>query len=577
MSVICGLPVAPSDVETTLRYIEDVLVSAGEYGGKAFGQFPRNAIVARMKDPSADVCFSNLDVWFTSEEGFREFLDAMENKCHNPKLFIFSRAPYTFGQILPMYDVVLDRYGSSSWKQYKLSWAGSNIVRVNIIISEEFPVDDFNVNCLTYQCRKDYSTGKKIITRELKAEKGYQKDELIMAINNKRATMLNSYVEKVIKDKDIDRADRLLLVGWTVTFGAIQIDYPVSPDKLPKLLLALERSLDVIRIPVNSQTSTSPSLTVETQESKGLTITPEVITPMPVSRESSDTPLRVGKLLYHIDNILFIAGEYGGKAFGDFVTNAVVPRLQDRWLNVLVYNVDLWFITEKSATQFIDYVRNTTFHPELNYNFTECSGVEKYGCYGTEYNLSTCGTNIAWFNIFIGEEFPVADFDIDCLTYSCRKEYTTGKEVIIRELKGERGYQKDQLIKAILHKEARLFVGYGEKAVKDQAYFTGIMRLITLGWVIYLGESKVTITTTQGKLEDILTAKALKDIEVTPTSSLDSKNAAFSTEPTSDLSLEDTLEDLVRNNSLVKGAIARLITKMICESVNVVASRIQEK
>ena len=261
MSIICGLPAAVTDVETILRFIDDILVSAGEYGGKAFGRFPRNVIVQRMKDRSCYVCFDNVDVWFTSEDGFREFLETMEGKAVNPK------AQYSFTRVLPENNgtIVMERYGSN-WKQYKLSWPGRNIVRINTIVSKEFPVDDFDVNCLTYTCKRDYSTGEKIITKELKAEGGHQKEDLISAINNKEARMLDSYGKKIMNHCAIIRINRFIMKGWTVKCGEILIKQPISANHVSDFLSKLELTSGHIR----RASSTVVPVTVEKHEAKAL-------------------------------------------------------------------------------------------------------------------------------------------------------------------------------------------------------------------------------------------------------------------------------------------------------------------
>ena len=186
---------------------------------------------------------------------------------------------------------------------------------------------------------------------------------------------------------------------------------------------------------------------------------------MSVISGSSATPLAIESNLYHINKVLFMAGEYGGKAFGDFVINVILARLEDPTANISfddgdVANVDLWFTTEKMAAKFIKHVRVKASYPKLNYSFTEVTPdtmVKRHGYSAQQYKLSSYGRNIAWVYIMINEEFPALDLDINCLTYLCRKDYTTGKKIVTKELNGERGFQKDELVNAIRNKEATMF------------------------------------------------------------------------------------------------------------------------
>ena len=223
-----------SAIETILQQIDTVLFRAGKYGGKAFGDFVNNVIVPRLEDPTANILFDNVDVanvdlWFTTEKNATDFLKHMRLKSPNRNVdVVFDEATK---ELFPTRSN--KRYGHSA-KQYSMS----NLVYVNIFISEEFPVEDLDINCLTYTCIKDYSnnpnrlsdserrnsmnsTGKKIVTKELKAEKGFQKEQLVKAIRNKEATLFEDDSKKIGGTKDLDR---LILKGWTIKYREILIN-----------------------------------------------------------------------------------------------------------------------------------------------------------------------------------------------------------------------------------------------------------------------------------------------------------------------------------------------------------------
>ena len=288
-----------------------------------------------------------------------------------------------------------------------------------------------------------------------------------------------------------------------------------------------------------------------------------------------------------IEHVLLIADDYKGKAFGSFLRNVIVPRITSPPADVSLDTVDLWFTTEKKAIKFIKHMK---FNSPSDYTFTEVSPrmiekyvcasevspnvIEKYGHSAKKYNLNMCGNNIAWFYIIVSEDFPANDFDVNCLTYTCRKDYSTGRKIVTKELKGERGCQREELIRAILQKQIRMFKSYAEKIIKDKDYLGKVNRLIDKGWTVTFGEHKMTKPVSQNELPFLLVALE---------SNMKSVNSQ--TSAVCELTIEEqeakahddikvtSLEDIIRNNPLVKDAIARIITKMICESATVIESK----
>lgn len=245
MSFMFGCPVTPYLLETCLDYIQDTLFVVDDCNGRAFGQFIRDVIVPRMEDSTCNVSFKRVGIWFKQEADAKQFISTMQIKYANLGLISsFNEAP-----LLPS-DIMIQRYGvNGQW--YTLYVHGTCVGWFDVIVSEEFPVNDFDVHCLSYSCRKDYSTGKQIITRELKSERGYQKEQLIKAIHNKQATLFEDYAKMAIKNNIyLDRINRFIRKGWTISFGKSQFTEPITEDKLTCQLININQ--------VNSETTLPP-------------------------------------------------------------------------------------------------------------------------------------------------------------------------------------------------------------------------------------------------------------------------------------------------------------------------------
>ena len=225
MSVIHGSPATSFVTETYLEHIDKVLFVAGEYGGKAFGNFIRNTVIPRGENPLCNVSFCVISLWFTTENLSKLFVEHMQTKLRLNSSFREAPAPR---DMIVLYGVSVERFN--------LSVHGTYIASFDIIIGEIFPVNDFNVNCLTYLCRKDYSTGEKKITRQLKAEKG-DRNQLITDIHNKEATLSASYAEKAVASGDhLDRINILIRADWTIKLGELRLMSPINKEQLIHIL-----------------------------------------------------------------------------------------------------------------------------------------------------------------------------------------------------------------------------------------------------------------------------------------------------------------------------------------------------
>ena len=222
-------------------------------------------------------------------------------------------------------------------------------------------------------------------------------------------------------------------------------------------------------------------------------------------------------ILLHIEESLFIACANGGKAFGSFVRDIIVPRMENPLCDVSFNSVSIWFRRKDQVRRFINRMRQTIPKLGLNCTFEEISPdiseaiIQRYALMGTIYNLSVHATSIAWFDIVISDDFPVSDFDVNCLTYSCREDLSTGKKLICKELKSEKEYSKEDLIDAINRKEATMFDSYTLEVINDCNYLDIINRLISKGWVINIRNVRCTEPITKNKISIVLNEDPLED------------------------------------------------------------------
>lgn len=298
---------------------------------------------------------------------------------------------------------------------------------------------------------------------------------------------------------------------------------------------------------------------------------------------SPATPFLVETYLQHIEKALFIAGKYNGKAFGSFVRDTIVLRIKDPLCNVSFNIIGLWFLTGNCANSFVEHIQTKL---GLNYQFKGIASsalhdvmITSYGVSGQRYSLSMHGTHIASFDIIFSETFPVNDFDVNCLTYLCKKEFRNGMSTVItKELQAQGNFEKEQLIEAIINKHASLFIGYANKAIKNLDNIVRINDLITSGWTVTFEDDKFTKPINKYHIINILHKLDLNERQRTISSEpLTEQEPSFDNVKIVTPSLEETLEYLIRSNPLAKEAISKIVVKMICESATAIESQPQAK
>ena len=259
---------AQSNPDLAINMIDECLYTAGSYNGRVFGGYVRDVIVPRLTNPKCKVKFNDVDVWFTKQENADKFIKAMgksfsECNAESPSTYRFVR------------------------KQYLYYRYGTRVVFFDVIVSELLPVDDFDVNQLTYRVVNrdallNYNNGAEFMAFNY-GDKSV--DDLKQAINNKTVTMLPEYKEKftgghniliksTVADKYFNRLKtRYLERGWNIRIPRLDqsdilvpksVDTTWLRDNLVNCL-TIDSSLTVIG-PSSQGTSTNDQSKAEALE-----------------------------------------------------------------------------------------------------------------------------------------------------------------------------------------------------------------------------------------------------------------------------------------------------------------------
>lgn len=191
--------------EMVLSQIFKVLKVAGHYSGEVFGGFVRGVIGPREVDPNCDVTFKDVDLWFEDAVAADKFIDAMGDSFRQVDRFTRNNTeqPYAF-----------DR------RQYHYFQHDTCIAWFDVIVSKDFPVNDFDVNTLSYSYGKDGTVYSCTSYREIDI------DVLKRRILAKEARMLEPLIEWFLKPDSHYQAlaygriaTRYSALGWKIMIG----------------------------------------------------------------------------------------------------------------------------------------------------------------------------------------------------------------------------------------------------------------------------------------------------------------------------------------------------------------------
>jgi len=192
--------------ESIINKIDDLIKIAGKYNGKVFGGYVRNVLVPREFGNPGPYRFKDVDLWFSNERNAALFLKEMGDA-----LQVIEASMVNAG-ISPAYPFAR--------KQYNYIVNNTIIGWIDVVISDDIPVDDFNVNRLTYF----YNGSDKLQSHSYGPEPGYILKEYII---KKNVTVLESYQKKIRKYKNNKSAQDVVIAriykykfeGWTISYA----------------------------------------------------------------------------------------------------------------------------------------------------------------------------------------------------------------------------------------------------------------------------------------------------------------------------------------------------------------------
>lgn len=179
------------DINIKMEKIRDVIKFAGDFQGKAFGEFVRKVIVP--DDLTAD-CRS-LNIWFNSKAMLKKFIFKAEEAFYLIKV---------------------------EHNCYGLCYAGTHLIFLHLSGGPRFPVYDFDVNCLTYyyDCQQSaFVYGKEILT--------IRTDLLLECIRNKTTLMFPQYGKNLNKQNIKNINKTYLEKGWEIRYNGQIISQPL--------------------------------------------------------------------------------------------------------------------------------------------------------------------------------------------------------------------------------------------------------------------------------------------------------------------------------------------------------------
>ena len=339
---------APNKFLISVKLINECIDVASKYGGRVFGGYVRNVLIPHfygLKSPG----FKDVDLWFTSSSEALKFVLDMGNKLiyrnntdqyNNQK----GKVVYPFGRSQFM---LVDEHNNE-------------VVIIDVITSDTLPVNDLNVNQLTYNTVQSYRSFGKEDTMML-----------MKLIKEKTATKLPGYSEKEFEKAGMawgfvqdSRLEKLTQNGWKIDNGE-----KVLKDN--------------------------------------------------VYWNSNQDDMTFNKSLQEIDDCITVASKYNGRVFGGYVRNILVPKLYNQPL-VGFKDVDLWFTNQSDANWFIlqmgDKLTVKVYTDQYN-NFKDNKVRYPFG--RTQFMLLDELKNpVVIIDVIVSEKLPINDLNVNKLTFN---------------------------------------------------------------------------------------------------------------------------------------------------------------
>lgn len=187
--------------ESILLEINKCIEVASHSKGKVFGGYVRDVLVPRENKYRGHVTFKDVDLWFTDRKSADTFITSMGHILTIiPESVVISAPQYPFPRT-----------------QYNLVIHNTKIAVIDVIISKDIPVDDFNVNKLAYFYDNGVLQSLSYGPEHVQVLKG--------DIISKQLTVLESYQKKIhtspvhIRDYFLKRMYKYQTNGWTIKYS----------------------------------------------------------------------------------------------------------------------------------------------------------------------------------------------------------------------------------------------------------------------------------------------------------------------------------------------------------------------
>jgi len=212
--------------------ISECLSVAGKYNGKCYGGFVRDVLVPLSANKGNSNLVSNwkdVDIWFTTETDMKSFIKDMGRKLKAVRY----QQSITEERKNVLYNWPRNQYHLYIWNV--------NVAWIDVIVSPELPVNDFDVNHLTYCYRPNSLFNSYIwgdcgdVTVEGNVKEFVTIDYVQKCILNKVATMDREYIDMLSDEEHgMDRLERVqnryINRGWKVMVGEreLKLEFPLT-------------------------------------------------------------------------------------------------------------------------------------------------------------------------------------------------------------------------------------------------------------------------------------------------------------------------------------------------------------
>lgn len=380
----------------------DLIRTSSKWGGLVHGEFVHHVIVpltvsdddvvTRAKlnaTPDIDkLKFEKVDIWFKSRAELDGFIKEMGEllKPHNRGIRCY-HMPKCYHTNM-MYPV------------------GSGEVLINLVSSDEFPLEYLHVDCLVYSIMDnrwvvstvDSQHGNvALLRRQTQHKVAMILEDEFMAVLLKHYDCVGNYNEPI---ENIVR--RYLQQGWTISV-------PSCPGRLFRPCDVYLFHQDIIAV-------------ADAKRCGNNSIPPNTKSEM----DRMTLAMMKCNTIHSVFELIRLASKHGGSVFGGFVRDVIVPlsighdsvrneselEAYPEIAKLSFKDVDLWFKSRSGMNSFIAEMAGRLAPSTSNWNSI-------YPCDLTrmKYSIRPNLPKTVQVDLICSEKCPVNDFDVNCLAY----------------------------------------------------------------------------------------------------------------------------------------------------------------